>query len=81
MNFLFGEKSRDISFTEVLSQFIGYPSDFNKNKSNITIIDLGGIPFEVLSIVVSLISRMLFEFGFYYKKKLGEGIDCENTNF
>lgn len=77
LNFLFGEKSRDISFTEVLSQFIGYPSDFNKNKSNITIIDLGGIPFEVLSIVVSLISRMLFEFGYYSKKKLNEGIDCE----
>ena len=77
LNFLFGEKSRDISFTEVLSQFIGYPSDFNKNKSNVTIIDLGGIPFEVLSIVVSLISRMLFEFGYYSKKKLNEGIDCE----
>ena len=30
--------------------------------------DLSGIPFEVLSITVSLISRILFEFGYYYKK-------------
>ncbi len=36
-------------------------------KENITIIDLSGIPFEVLSIVVSLISRLVFDFCFYYK--------------
>lgn len=49
---------------EILKQFIGY-SDTEKN--NITIIDLSGIPFEVLSIVVSLISRLVFDFCFYYK--------------
>jgi hypothetical protein len=36
-------------------------------KDNITIIDLSGIPFEVLSIVVSLISRLVFDFCFYFK--------------
>ena len=30
-------------------------------------IDLSGVPFEVLSITVSLISRILFEYGYYYK--------------
>lgn len=30
-------------------------------------IDLSGVPFEVLSITVSLISRILFEYGYHYK--------------
>lgn len=50
-------------FADVVRQFIGY-----LNKSNISIVDLSGIPFEVLSIVVSLISRMIFDFGFHYSK-------------
>ena len=67
LDFLFGEKSRDISFEETIKQFIGFSGDPN---ANITIINLGGIPFEVLSITVSLISRMLFDFGYFYSKLL-----------
>ncbi len=48
----------------ILKQFIGYTE---KEETNITIIDLSGIPFEVLSVVVSLISRLVFDFCFYYK--------------
>ncbi|MGE0635779.1 MAG: ATP-binding protein [Bacteroidia bacterium] len=51
-------------FPSILKQFIGYNDE---GKDNITIIDLSGIPFEVLSIVVSLISRLVFDFCFYYK--------------
>ena len=54
-------KSED--FEDILKQFIGYI-----NKSNISIIDLSGIPFEVLSITVSLVSRLIFDFAFYYSK-------------
>jgi len=75
LDFLLDEKAKSITFENTIKQFVGYSND-NKN-SNVTIIDLGGIPFEALSITVSLISRMLFEFGFYYKKKLNEDIDCE----
>lgn len=50
-------------FEEVLKQFMGY-----LDKSNVTIIDLSGIPFEVLSITISLISRLIFDFTFYYSK-------------
>ncbi len=50
-------------FEEIMKQFIGYI-----NKSNITIVDLSGVPFEVLSITVSLISRLIFDFSFYYSK-------------
>lgn len=54
-------KSED--FEEILKQFLGYI-----NKANITIIDLSGIPFEVLSITISLISRLIFDFAFNYSK-------------
>ena len=66
LDFLLGDKAKKISFQETLKQFIGY----GDTKSNVTIIDLSGIPFEVLSISVSLISRILFEYGYYYKKVL-----------
>ncbi len=63
----------ELSLEEVLTQFLWYW----ENKSNITIIDLSWIPFEVLSITVSLISRLLFEYWYYYKKILEDWIDCE----
>ncbi|OGI29908.1 MAG: ATPase [Candidatus Melainabacteria bacterium RIFOXYA12_FULL_32_12] len=50
-------------FETIMKQFIGYI-----DKSNVTIIDLSGIPFEVLSITVSLISRLIFDFCFHYSK-------------
>ncbi len=50
-------------FEDILKQFLGY-----LNKANVTIIDLSGIPFEVLSITVSLISRLVFDFAFHYSK-------------
>ncbi len=69
--FIFGEKCKEISFEETLKQFISY--GFRKQSTaNVTILDLSGIPFEVLSITVSLISRILFEFGYYYKKLKNE---------
>lgn len=54
-------KSND--FEDILKQFLGYI-----DKSNVTIIDLSGIPFEVLSITISLISRLVFDFTFHYSK-------------
>lgn len=62
-----------VTLEDILKQFLGYKSP----ESNVTVIDLSGIPFEVLSITVSLISRILFEYGYYYKKILNDGIDCE----
>jgi DNA helicase HerA-like ATPase len=65
--FLLGDTCKNISFEETLRQFTGY--EFRKKgEANVTILDLSGIPFEVLSITVSLISRILFEFGYFYKK-------------
>lgn len=58
-----GDEYKTEDLSDILKQFIGYEA----NKNNITIIDLSGIPFEVLSLVVSLISRLVFDFCFYYK--------------
>lgn len=58
-----GEAFKTKDFSEVIQQFLGYI-----DKSNITVVDLSGIPFEVLSITVSLISRLMFDFAFHYSK-------------
>lgn len=50
-------------FEDIMKQFLGY-----LNKANVTIVDLSGIPFEVLSITVSLVSRLIFDFCFHYSK-------------
>jgi len=64
LDFLLGEASKNITFEQTLKQLLGY----GETPSNVTIIDLSGIPFEVLSITVSLISRILFDYGYYYKR-------------
>lgn len=65
LDFLLAQKSKDITFEETLNQLIGYQTG---KQSNVTVIDLSGVPFEVLSITVSLISRMVFEYGYFYKR-------------
>lgn len=63
LEFLFGKAADTATLEDTLKNLIGY----GDNNSNVTVIDLSGIPFEVLSITVSLISRILFEYGYYYK--------------
>lgn len=58
-----GEVFKTEDFEYIMKQFLGY-----LNRANVTIIDLSGIPFEVLSITVSLISRLVFDFCFHYSK-------------
>lgn len=65
LEFLIGERTKKITFEEVLRQFLGY---IIKKEANVTVIDLSGVPFEVLSISVSLITRLIFEYGYYFKK-------------
>lgn len=65
LSFFLGEKSKNTTFEKTLQILLGYPSP---DKSNVTVIDLSGVPFEVLSITVSLISRLVFEHGYIYKR-------------
>ncbi len=72
-DFLLGDRVLSTSLESILKQFLGY---IDNEQSNITIIDLSGVPFEVLNISVSLISRLLFEYSYTYKKMLN-GEDLE----
>ncbi|MGW0758152.1 ATP-binding protein [Streptomyces sp. NPDC002814] len=65
LDFLMGKRAKETTLEETLRQFTGYTTD---STSNVTVIDLSGVPFEVLSITVSLISRLLFDYAYYYKK-------------
>lgn len=76
LGFLFGTKSLKVSFENTLRQLISYKKG---NEENVTIVDLSGVPFEVLSITVSLISRLLFEYGYIYKKLKGENEELPLT--
>lgn len=69
LRFLLNAKKADgtahvtADFETLLKQFIGYI-----DRANVTIVDLSGVPFEVLSITISLISRLIFDFCFHYSK-------------
>lgn len=65
LDFFLGAKSKAITFEETLRSILGYTIP---KQSNVTVIDLSGVPFEVLSITVSLISRIVFEYGYFYKR-------------
>jgi hypothetical protein len=65
LDFFLGTESMNVTFEDTLQTLLGYSA---ANKFNVTVIDLSGVPFEVLSITVSLISRLIFEYGYIYKR-------------
>lgn len=72
MDFLLGDRVRSVDLETVLRQFTGYDPD---SLANVTVIDLSGVPFEVLSITVSLVSRLLFDYSYYFKKINSSSVD------
>lgn len=66
LKFIFDPILQYSDFVDVLRDIIGYS---DKKKSNITIIDLSDVPFEVLTITVSVISRLIFDYGYFYKRQ------------
>ena len=69
LSFLLGSEAEKMSFEDTIRQILGYKQD---KGANVTVIDLSGIPFEVLSITVSLMSRILFDYGYYYKRTVSQ---------
>ncbi|WP_082474167.1 ATP-binding protein [Curtobacterium sp. Leaf261] len=61
-----GEVYGTADFAEILSHITGYS---NNAQTKVTIIDLSGVPFEMLSIVVALVTRLIFTFCFLRKKE------------
>lgn len=76
LQFLFGPAADTATLEGTLKSLIGY----GEKQSNVTIIDLSGVPFEVLSITVSLISRIFFEYGYHYKVMRTQTNETINTD-
>lgn len=70
-----GEENTTDELSNIIKQFLGFKED--STTSNVTVIDLSGISFDVLSVAVSLISRLMFNF-MYYAKKINTSQDIEN---
>lgn len=62
----------------LVEQLLGYVN--NNNNKNTTIIDLSSLPFEVISIVVSIVSRIVFDFS-YYSTKMSADDKTNETPF
>lgn len=60
-----GDEYKTVDLEEIIAGIVGYSVP---EKTNVTIVDLSGIPFEVTSLVVSLISRIIFDVGFHLKR-------------
>lgn len=67
LQFLLGVSASERTFEETIRRILGYRRG---SEANITVVDLSGIPFEVLSISVSLMSRLLFDYGYYFKREV-----------
>ncbi len=72
LSFLFGSTYPQSGLEDALRQILGFKRD---NESNITIFDLSGIPFEALSLTVSLVSRLVFDFSYHLKRELSSAAD------
>lgn len=70
LSFLFRPKKADGQpyKTEDMEALVASIVGYGEKKGNVTIIDLHGVPFEVHSLVVSLLSRIIFQVGFYRKR-------------
>jgi hypothetical protein len=53
-----------IAIKDVISRIFGLD-----NKKQITVLDLSGVPFDIVNIIVSLLARMVFDFNFWNKSK------------
>ena len=49
---------------DVISRIFGLD-----NKKQITVLDLSGVPFDIVNVIVSLLARMVFDFNFWNKNK------------
>lgn len=79
LNFMLktGEDLKTNAFKNILKQFLGHKIHDNEENSNVVIVDLSGITFEILNVAVSIISRLLFNF-MYYAKQVNHNEEIEN---
>jgi len=74
--FMFGSLTVNDGMTEVLGRIFRVPVD---NKP-ITILELTGLPTEIVNVVVSVIARMTFDFAHWSEGKLPLMLVCEEAH-
>jgi hypothetical protein len=60
-----GKELTTSDLEQIVRGLLAYRVD---GKANVTVVDLSAIPFEILSVVVSLISRLVFDFALHFKR-------------
>lgn len=63
-------ESGDVYTTKDRESLLARLTGYSEEQSNITLLDLSDIPFEVLSIVVSLVTRLVFTLGFAQTRRV-----------
>ncbi len=74
--FMFGSLTIQDNLTELLSQLFRIPVDGRP----VSVIELGGLPSEVVQVVVSVVSRLAFEFGLWSNGAAPIALICEDAH-
>lgn len=75
-DFMFGGVTVKDSMADILSQVFRIPVD----GKPITIVDLSGVPSEVINVVVSVLTRMTFDFAVWHKQVPPILLVCEEAH-
>ena len=74
--FMFGSLTVQDTLSELLSQLFRIPV----NGKPVSIIELGGLPSEVVQVVVSVVTRLAFEFGLWSHGAAPIAVVCEDAH-
>lgn len=74
--FMFGGLTIQDTMVQIVSRLFRIPV----NNKPITILELGGLPSEVINVVVSVIARMAFDFGLWSGGKVPVTLVCEEAH-
>ncbi len=75
-SFMFGSLTIQDNMTSFLSELFRIPV----NEKPISVIELGGLPAEVVQVVVSVVGRLAFEFGLWSHGAAPVAIICEDAH-
>ncbi len=74
--FMFGSLTVQDNLTELLGELFRIPV----NGRPVSVIELGGLPTEVVQVVVSVVSRLAFEFGLWSNGAAPIALVCEDAH-
>ncbi len=74
--FMFGSRTVHDTMAEVISRLFRIPV----NGKPITVLELGGLPSEVINVVVSVLARLAFDFALYSGGKVPITFVCEEAH-